>query len=98
MQLPGERFSFKQKRKRKGILGKVLIVIVIASVSYPVYNIVKKGNIILPFSNNPGKNEKIMAMWESHQYVDLISFTDELLIKNSTDFHALVFNGFFMFL
>ena len=97
MQLPGERFSFKQKRKRKRILGKVLILIIVAAVSYPVYNIVKKGNIILPFSNNPGKNEKIMAMWESHQYEDLIKYTDELLTKNSTDFHALVFNGFSSF-
>jgi tetratricopeptide (TPR) repeat protein len=35
-----------------------------------------------------------MALWESHQYSELISHTDNLLLKDSTDFNALVFNGF----
>ena len=95
MQLPGERFSFNQRKKKKKNTAKlILLIVVIAAVSFPVYKTVKKGSIILPFDRKPGKNEKIMAMWESHQYAELITYTEELLSKNSTDFHALVFNGF----
>ena len=95
MQLPGERFSFKQRKKKKKASGKlILLIAVIAAVSFPVYKTVKNGNIILPFDKKPGKNEKIMTMWESHQYAELITYTEDLINSNSTDFNALVFNGF----
>ena len=94
MQLPGDRFSFKQRRKKR-FDGRILIILIILiSVSFPVYNIVKKGDFIFSFDKKPGKNEKITALWESRQYEELISFTNNLILKNSTDFNALVFNGF----
>ncbi len=94
MQLPGERFSFKQRRKKKRISGKLILILMILAVSYPVYNLIKNDKITLPFDKKPGKNEKIVTLWENHQYAELIAYTDELLMKNSTDFNALVFNGF----
>ncbi len=71
-----------------------MIPVLIIALSYPVYNVARKGNIRLPFENKPGKNEKILAMWQSHQYEELVAYTRELLHNNSTDFYALVFNGF----
>ena len=94
MELPGSRFSFKQKKKKNRLTSKIIILIITVLVGFYIFNSFKNGTYFLLFNQKPGKNEKIMALWESHQYSELIRHTDNLLLKDNTDFNALVFKGF----
>ena len=94
MKLPENRLSFKSRKGKNRLKGRVLIISVFAVSLFLLFNLYKEKKYSNPFDQKPGKNEKIMALWESRQYDELIKYTENLLLQDGTDFNALVFYGF----
>ncbi len=92
---PGGRFRFmpNKSRRRKRIAKIFLFLCVAGLLGTGVSWFVKQGFKYMPSSDST-ERKKVLSLWESKNYQEIIKVTDGLLEKKPMSSYNLIFNGF----
>ena len=92
---PGGRFRFapNKSRRRKRILKAILFLLLSGLLGMGIFWFVKQGFKYLP-SSDATERKKVLSLWETKNYQEIIKMTDSLLVKKPMSAYNLIFNGF----